>query len=181
MWSGQSLLTKLFPHWETSFACLNNFPVKNVFPPSIPALLSSFKTRSSAVGTKFISKVSRLFGSRCHHFYWTIWWGKITARSDLDFLHLKKVSLFQGLSFQRKIPFLKQTHIFWINCKQKKKWCKKYHSFGEITHKIKLIFFINVYSTAFKWPTMYIVYDKAQKWGGKKYVHLLNVQNWCNP
>lgn len=120
MWSGQSLLTKLCPHWETSFACLNNFPVKNVFPPSIPALLSSFKTRSSAVGTKFVSKVSRLFGSRCHHFHWTVWWGKITARSDLDFLHLQKVSLSQGFSFQRKIPFLKQTHIFWINCKQKK-------------------------------------------------------------
>lgn len=56
---GKPLLTKLLPHWETNFACLNDFQLKKcVFLP--PPLLFSlvFKTVRTGVGTRFISKAS---------------------------------------------------------------------------------------------------------------------------
>lgn len=120
MWSGQSLLTKLFPHWETNFAALNNFRIKKcVFlPPSL--LFSSVLNNEVSSGHHVYQQRShRSLGSRFHHFYRTILWEKITARGDVDFLYSKRkqVSLFQGISCKRKIPFLKQTHIFWINKK----------------------------------------------------------------
>lgn len=91
MWSGQSLLTKHFPHWETNFACLNNFRVKNVFSSLLPTLFS-IKTMRTAVGARFIREASmdHLHQARSHHFYWAILWGKITARGDGDFLYLKR-------------------------------------------------------------------------------------------
>ena len=90
MWTGQSLLTKLFPHWETNFACLNNFRVKNVFSSLLPTLFS-FKTVRTAMGTRFISEASTdHLDQDSTTFTGPYLWGKITARGDVDFLHLKR-------------------------------------------------------------------------------------------
>lgn len=112
MWSGQSGLTKLFPQWETNFACLNNFQVKSVFSSLRPCSSLQFPNNEDSSGHQIDQQRfhHRSLGSKPHHFYCAVLGRQITVRGGVDFLHRK-----QGISCKRKIPSLKQTHVFWIN------------------------------------------------------------------
>lgn len=91
MWSGQWLLTKLFPHWETNSACLSNFRVKNVFSSLHPYSSLQFQNDEDSSGHQIHQQRShRSLGSKFHHFHWVILWGKTTARGDVGFLDLKR-------------------------------------------------------------------------------------------
>lgn len=110
MWSGQTLLTKLSPHWKTNFAYLNNFCLRNEFSSHYPHWLLQFQNNeTSRRHHTHQQTVQGSFGSRFHYFTGPPYvWGKC---------HLPEVmliSLFQGISFKRKSSFLKQTYVFWV-------------------------------------------------------------------
>lgn len=117
MWSGQSLLTKHFPHWETNFACLNNFRVKNVFSSLLPTLFS-IKTMRTAVGARFIREASMDPLHQDPTTFTGLYYEERLLPEVMVICVFKKkteMSLFQGISFKRKIPVLKQTYAFWIS------------------------------------------------------------------
>lgn len=97
MWSGQSGLTKLFPQWETNFACLNNFQLKSVFSSLRPCSSLQFPNNEDSSGHQIHQRRFHWsLESKPHHFYRAVLGGQITVRGGVDFLHRK-----QGCPFSR--------------------------------------------------------------------------------